>query len=194
MKLAANLQQQLAWLSGSLLFFRKHLAVILGLGLVAGIGRVIQLEAFGPIESWLHISLEVIIESARIMIFLYTFGLASVRIGVLQIKRFFTQKGKRKSYLTIATRKLKTQWLSIIVNIIGFLIIASLINYMIDLLVYETCLYLNLKKGGIIAGSSSEWTVLLFLKNISVIPLAIIFDAIFLLWLTSRLQLHIGRH
>jgi hypothetical protein len=39
-----------------------------------------------------------------------------------------------------------------------------------------------------LADSSSEWTILLFFKNLTVIPLTLIFDAILLLWLSNKLS------
>ena len=86
------------------------------------------------------------------------------------MRRLFIHKNNRKALLTIAIQKLKKQWLAVLLNTIGFLLIAWAINYLIDLLAYKTCLYLTLKKEGILAASSSEWAILLFFKNLSVIP------------------------
>lgn len=71
-------------------------------------------------------------------------------------------------------------------NFIGFSVIVWGMNYLIDLLAYQTCLYLALKQGGILAPASSEWTILLFFKNLSVIPFTLIFETLFLLWLADR--------
>jgi hypothetical protein len=160
----------------------------MGLGLIAALGRVIQLGGFGEITNWMNIVLEVVIESARILLFLYVLGLANIRSGLLRIKHLLTDKDNRKKLLTTTIQKLKKQWFSISLNLIGFLLIAWAINYLIDLLAYETCLYLTLKKDGILADSSSEWTILLFFKNLTVIPLTLIFDAILLLWLSNKLS------
>jgi hypothetical protein len=160
----------------------------MGLGLIAAFGRVIQLEGFGKITSWMNVVLEVVVESARVLIFLYVLGLADIKNGAVRIRNLFTHKDNRKLNWTIATQKLKKQWFYILLNIIGFLLIAGLINYLIDQLAYETCFYLTLKKGGILVDSSSEWTILLFFKNISVIPLMLVFDAIFLLWITNKFK------
>jgi hypothetical protein len=160
----------------------------MGLGLIAAVGRVIQLGGFGQITSWMNVILEVIVESARILLFLYVLGLANVKNGILRIRHLLTHKDNRKKLLTNAIHKLKKQWLSLSLNIIGFLVIASIINYLIDLLAYETCLYLSLKSDGILAESSSEWTILLFFKNLTVIPLTLIFDTVLLLWLANKLS------
>ena len=175
-------------LNNTLHFYRKHFIVIIGLGLIAAFGRVIQLEAFGQIAAWYNIVLEVVIESSRILLFLYVLGLANVKNGVIYAKHLFSNKYNRKASWSIAIHKLKKQWLSVFVSIIGFLLIAWCINYLIGLLAYETCLYLNLKNDGILSQSSSEWTILLFFKNLTVIPFTLIFDAILILWLSNRLS------
>ena len=183
-----NLTANLNCLSNTIYFLKKHFPVILDLGLVAALGRVIQLGGFGEIESWMNIALEVVIETARLLIFLYALGLASVRVGALRISRFFIQKENRKLHLIVAIKKIKKQWVSILVNFICFLLIAGVINYLIDLLAYQTCLFLKLKKDGILSSSSSEWTILLFFKNLSVIPLTLVFEAVFLLWITNKFK------
>ena len=71
--------------------------------------------------------------------------------------------------------------------IVSVVIIVAGINLLIDLLAYETCLYLTLKKEGILVDTSSEWTILLFFKNILVIPFTLVFETVFLLWVTNKL-------
>lgn len=188
MSLSFNHPDKWTLLNNTVYFFKKHFVTIMGLGLIAAVGRVIQLGGFGQITSWMNVILEVIVESARILLFLYVLGLANVKNGILRIKHLLTHKDNRKKLLTNAIHKLKKYWLSLSLNIIGFLVIASLINYLIDLLAYETCLYLSLKSDGILAESSSEWTILLFFKNLTVIPLTLIFDTVLLLWLANKLS------
>ena len=160
----------------------------MGLGFIAAFGRVIQLGGFGQITTWMNVILEIVIESARILLFLYVLGWANIKNGVLRIKHLLTRKEDRKKFLTVAIHKLKKQWFLVSLNIIGFLLIAWTINFLIDLLAYETCLYLSLKTDGILAESSSEWTILLFFKNLTVIPLTLIFDTVLLLWLANKLS------
>ena len=188
MNLSFNHTGKLSLLNNTLYFFKKHFLIIMGLGLIAALGRVIQLGGFGQITNWMNVILEVVVESARILLFLYVLGFANVKNGVLRIKHLLTHRDNRKKLLTNAIHKLKKQWLPLSLNIIGFLVIASIINYLIDLLAYETCLYLSLKTDGILAESSSEWTILLFFKNLTVIPLTLIFDTVLLLWLANKLS------
>ena len=188
MTLSFNLSDKLSLLNNTLYFFKKHFLAILGLGLIAAFGRVIQLGGFGQITAWMNIVLEIVIESSRILLFLYVLGLANINNGILRIRRLFTNQNNRKASFAIAIQKLKKQWFLVFLNSIGFLIIAGAINFLIDLLAYETCLYLTLKKDGILAESSSEWTILLFFKNLTVIPFTLIFDTVLLLWLSNKLS------
>ncbi len=160
----------------------------MGLGLIAAFGRVIQLGGFGEITPAFNMLLEIIIEASRILLFLFVLGLANVRHGISTVKHFFTQKSKRKLRWLYAVETFRKQWFSIFLNIAGFLAIAWAINYLIDLLAYKTCFYLSLKNRGILAESSSEWTVLLFFKNLSVIPFTLVFETLFVLWLTNKLN------
>ncbi|GAB2792228.1 hypothetical protein GCM10027275_41380 [Rhabdobacter roseus] len=189
MNSALNLSEKLHWLAGTIYFFKKHLVVIGSLGLVAGLGRVIQLGGFGAISTWQHVALEVVIEAARLGVFLYVLGLASIRHGALRLKYLFTDRQRRLDHWAAARQKMRRQWFSILLNLVAFLGVAWGLNYLIDLLAYQTCLYLKLKQGGILAPTSSEWTILLFFKNLSTIPLTIAFNAAFLLWITNKFQL-----
>jgi hypothetical protein len=188
MNLSFNQSGKLSLLNSTLYFFKKHFITVMGLGFIAALGRVIQLGGFGQITGWMNVMLEVVVESARILLFLYVLGLANVKNGVLRIKHISTHKDNRKKLLSDAIHKLKKQWFVVCLNIVGFLLIALAINYLIDLLAYETCLYLSLKTDGILAESSSEWTILLFFKNLTVIPLTLIFDTVLLLWLANKLS------
>lgn len=187
---AFNLSDKLNLLNNTLYFFKKHFFIIIGLGLIAAFGRVIQLGGFGQITTWENIVLEVVVETSRILLFLYVLCLANIKNGVLRIRRLFTCKIYQKTLLTISFQKLKKQWFFVLLNILGFIIIAWTINYLINLLAYETCFYLTLKKDGILTESSSEWTILLFFKNLTVIPFTLIFDTVLLLWLSNKLSNH----
>ncbi len=186
MSLYPRFSGSLNFLHSTIYFFRKHFLTVLGLGLIAAFGRVIQLGGFGEITALANIILEVIIESTRILLFLFVLGLANVKDGALRVKHVVARKAARKLNWSVALQNVKKQWLSILVNCIGFMLIAWAFNYLIDLLAYETCLYLTLKKDGILAAASSEWTILLFFKNLSVIPFTLVFEALFILWITNK--------
>lgn len=188
MNLSLRLADKFNLLHNTVYFFKKHFAAIGTLGLIGALGRVIQLGGFGQITTWMNIALEVVVESSRVLLFLYVLGMANIKNGVLRIRHLFVHKGNWTAFLRVAIQKLKKQWFAVLLNIFLFLIIAWAINHLIDLLAYETCLYLSLKKDGILAESSSEWTILLFFKNLTVIPFTLIFDTVLLLWLSNKLS------
>src|SRR5689334_9266035 len=83
-------------------FFQKHFKVVFGLGLIAALGRVIQLGGFGAISPSTNIVLEMLVEAARILLVLYVLGLANLKNGLLRIRRLFKNKGIRKQQWKIA--------------------------------------------------------------------------------------------
>jgi hypothetical protein len=182
-----RIRQSLSWVIQSLLFFKKHYLIILGLGMVAALGRAAQLRAFGPISPGMFNVLEVFIQSARIMVFVYSLGLTNVKKGVLRLAHMLSSKTTWKENSRIAFQKFKADWRSIMANMVIYLLIALLINKLIDYAAYQTCLYAKLKTHSIISADSSEWVIILFFKNLSVIPFTLIFNAVFLLWVTNKM-------
>ena len=185
---AFNFLNKLTTLNNAIYFIKKHFLVILSLGLVSAFGRVIQLGGFGEIPGWVNIILEIIVESSRILLFLFVLGLANVKKGISRIRDLFTKKNMWRSNWSVSIEKIKKQWLSVLLNLVAFLIIASMFNYLIDQLAYQTCLYLSLKENGILVDSSSVWTILLFFKNLSVIPFTLVFETLLILWITGKLN------
>ncbi|MCE7067082.1 hypothetical protein [Dyadobacter sp. CY326] len=181
------------WTKDSLLFLKRNFLTILLLGLVAGLGRAAQLRAFGEIPAWLDVSLEVIIQSARLLTFVFALGLNNFKSGVKRISAALLQKSGGLSKRQIAWHKLKTHWKKLLWNMAALLAMSFLINLFIDHIAYETCMYVSLQKRGIINVNASEWTIILFLKNISVIPLTLVFNAMFVLWLTNKLPSHLSK-
>ncbi|SFC15172.1 hypothetical protein [Spirosoma endophyticum] len=177
----------LDWTIQTIRFVKKHFLIIFGLGLVAAFGRAIQLRAFGPVSPLSHTLLEMVIEGARILLFFYALGLTNVRTGANRLMQLFTNKQARKQSWRVATQNVRKKWFAMLINFVVFLIIAFLFNVLINHIAYETCLYITLKSRQIISDQTSEWAIILFFKNISVIPFTLIFNALFLLWLVNRL-------
>ena len=188
MNLPLKVTEKLNWLLVTLHFMRRHCIILLVLGLVAAFGRTIQLGAFGKISPAVKILLEIVIELSRFLMIVFVLGIANFRKGITKIRNFFTNSHHRKQHWSTAFRKIKLQWPQLLLNLLAFSVLVLTINYLIDLLAYQTCLYLTLKTKGIIATTSSEWTIILFFKNISVIPFTLIFYGVFLLWVTNTIR------
>ncbi|SKB71364.1 hypothetical protein [Dyadobacter psychrophilus] len=187
MKNITDLRTTLDWTHHSLYFLRKHFLVILTLGLIAGLGRAAQLKAFGEISSTLHFVLEMIIQSARMLIFLFALGVTNIRSGIKRTVAIFSVKKDSSQKRKLALEKFKLHWKRMLWNLGAFLIISFLINLFIDHIAYETCMYISLRERGLLHANASEWTIILLLKNLSVIPLTLVFNAMCLLWFINRL-------
>ncbi|MBD2703120.1 hypothetical protein IC229_20905 [Spirosoma sp. BT702] len=187
MNVAPKSLKALDWTVQTIRFCQHHFLFIFSLGLIAAFGRAIQLRAFGPVSPTAHVLLEVVIESARILIFLYALGFTNIRKGVVRLTQLVTNKTGRRQNWRLAMQTLRTKWLSLLANFVAFLVIAFLFNVLINHIAYETCLYITLKARQLISDQTSEWAIILFFKNISVIPFTLIFNALFCLWLVNRL-------
>jgi hypothetical protein len=182
---AFDFASRLDLLDKSFFFLQRHFLVILSLALVAAFGRVLQLGGFGEISPLLNFFMEILVEGSRVAIFLLVLGIERFRKAWLVIRSWSELTEISRRALTIV----RHEWVRIVFNAFGFLLIAGLLNFTIDQLAYETCLLLSLKQEGILVPASSEWTVLLFFKNILVIPFTIVFETVMLLWL-FRQRLH----
>lgn len=180
--------QKLTFFHNTLSFYKKYFLPITGFGLIAAFGRVVQLGGFGAVTPAANVVLEIIVELARVLLLLYVIGLANIQRGVSRIKHFFTHKEQQKWYWKTALANFKENLFAIFLNFLAFLLLAWIINYLIDLVAYETCLYLKLKEGNLLAQSASVWTIILFFKNISVIPFTLMFESFFVLWLFNKMQ------
>ncbi len=178
----------LDWIAHSIGFFRNHLFTVLGLGFLAAIGRATQMGAFGPISTASDVLLEIGVESSRILLFLYVLGLTNVRTGAGSVLRLFSAGAYHHRNWRVAVQKVKSHWRALLLNLAVFLLIAWSINFLIDYTAYQTCLYTKMKASEIIADGASEWAFILFLKNISIIPFTLVFNALFLHWVTNRLR------
>lgn len=170
----------------SLTFIKNHYPLLFGLGLIAALGRVAQLGGFGDLSAGVNFLLEVIVESSRVLIFLFVLGIANIQKGFEHLKRLLTGKVSLKAAWTVVVHKTKHEWVSPLLSFIAFILIAGVINFLIDQLAYQTCLLLSLKTNGILTPVSTEWTILLFFKNILVIPFTLVFETMLILWMTQR--------
>ncbi len=187
MRTSSNVFSTLDWIAHSIGFFKKHLFTVLGLGLLAATGRATQLGAFGPVGNASNILLEIGVESSRILLFLYALGLTNVRTGAVSVLRLLSAGADRRKHWQVGVQKVKSHWRALLLNLAVFLFIAWSINSLIDYAAYQTCLYTTMKASQLVAEEASEWAFILFLKNISIIPFTLVFNATFLRWVTNRL-------
>lgn len=182
------LNASLIWLTTTIRFFKKHFAVVMTLGLIAGLGRVAQLRGFGPVSPNMHFALEVIIESARLLLLVYVVGSANITHGFRRIALAFRKDQGQKMAIKNAMQHFRSKWKEMLLNFFAYLAIAFIFNLLIDQLAYQTCLYLTMTTNGILSTDSSEWTIILFFKNLTVIPLTLVFNAVFLFYVTGKMK------
>jgi hypothetical protein len=188
------LSNRLSWLTTSLHFFKRHLLTVVICGLVAGVGRVAQLGGFGETTPLTNGVLEVLVEGSRLFLLLFVLGGGNSIAGWRRVRLFFVNSEKRKAFILKAKTGIRSNGWPILFSFIGFSIIAVVLNLLIQTLAYETCLFITLKMRGILSDSSSEWTILLFFKNLSVIPFTLIFQTLLLLWITGRVNGAVGKN
>jgi hypothetical protein len=133
--------------------------------------------------------MEVIVETARLALFIYILGSASLKMGFARLSRVFKKSQRRSEEMKLAFVNFKRKWPILLLNLVVYLLIAWGINVLIDQLAYETCLYLTMQNRGILSSEASEWTIILFFKNLTVIPLTFIFNTLFVFYMTNRLSL-----
>jgi hypothetical protein len=173
----------------SIQFFGAHFVFVFGAGLIAAFGRSIQLGALGEISGGLNTLLEIIIESARILTFLLVIGEGSIGKGVNRIKNLFRLNWSQwKSIYSIVITRMKANWIALVINLLIYSVIAFIINFIIDKVAYDTELLTTLHNSNILAPNTTEWVLLLFFKNLTVIPFTLIFNGNVFLWVTDTLQ------
>ena len=182
----ADISNKLDLLGHSFSFLQRHLLTVLCLAIIAALGRVVQLGGFGEIPSWLNILLEFVVEGSRLAIFILVIGIEQVRKLPVFLRQYFGSWKKLREGCRRAVTTIRSSWIKVVFNVGAFLIIAGFLNFLIDQLAYETCLLLSLKQEGILVPASSEWTILLFFKNILVIPFTIVFETVLLMWILRR--------
>jgi hypothetical protein len=172
----------------SIHFFGLHFLVVFGAGLVAAIGRAIQLGAMDHVSSGVNNLLEILIAAARVLTFLLVLGEGSIGKGARRIRSIFLLNGAQwRSISEAVITKLRVNWLSLVTNLLVYSAIAFMINFTIDKVAYDTDLLINLQSSHILSPQTSEWVLLLFFKNLTVIPFTIIFNGFLLLWVTGKL-------
>ena len=170
-------------------FFGAQFPLVFGAGLVAALGRAIQLGAMHEVSRGVNTILEIIIETARILTFLLVLGEGSIGKGAQRVKSIFLlNRPQWKSTWSVVLARLKVNWIALVINLLMYSAVAFIINFIIDKLAYDTDLLTMLQNSRILAPKTSEWVLLLFFKNLTVIPFTIIFNGVLLLWVTSNLS------
>lgn len=181
----AELIKPLAW---ALRFWLKYLGLITFLMLVAALGRAFQMKAAGPVSPFLYWFLEVLVAFARILTLLAIIGFGSIRQGARNFMGIFKMKSQDWRQTGAATMKtFSNDWAVFLMSIIVFSCIAFVMNRSITMVAANIKFMQALKDSHILVPSATGMPVIFFLKNLTVIPLTMIFDVAIVLWLCGKL-------
>lgn len=168
-------------------FIGKYYVALLGLGVAAGTGRFFQTGGQGEISWRVNFLMEVGVNLARLLTVLLVIGKGSIQTGIKQVVGVFRMSKQQWMVIWLNSRyNFSNNGLAILVNFIVFAIIAVLINVGLNFLFEYTSVLQWLKAHQVLKVSASKWPVLLFIKNISVIPFTLVFEILFLNWLVEN--------
>jgi hypothetical protein len=169
-------------------FYGSNFIPLLGLMLVAALGRAVQMKAVGEITSGQYLLLEIAVELSRVLLVVLVLGEGNIKRGFRRCKRAFTMKKyERKALWNIMVRNFKAYWPALLWNFTIFCMLAFLINYCIEVIASNQSVLLWLKDWHILHASASANPVVFLLKNFTVIPFTIIFEFGILLRLMGKI-------
>ncbi|RRB07383.1 hypothetical protein [Larkinella rosea] len=168
-------------------FWFRHFGVISFWMLFAALGRAVQMRFFGPISSPLSISLEVIVEVARIVTLLAIIGCGSLSAGIRKVAGIYRSNRQQWSDFGRKMRlTLRQFWPVLLWNLLVFSLIAFGFNRVNGLLADHSAVLPFLKKTGVMQASATSMPIVFFLKNLTVIPFTLVFDYTLVRWLVDK--------
>jgi hypothetical protein len=172
----------LAPLRASVVVGARFLPMVLVLGLVAAIGRALQIGAAGEISRSTHLALEAVIEGARLALLLHVLGGGSLLAGGASVLRLL--QSPRAAWRRMRAA-LHGRGGALALNLLGFAAIAALANVAIFRVADRWAVLAMLKHCGWIAEQAGPWVTILFLKNVSLIPWTLVFLGALAGWLAA---------
>ncbi|MBA4852845.1 hypothetical protein [Emticicia sp. BO119] len=171
-------------------YLKRNFLFIFILGLGAGIGRFIQEGGQGEISSIAKAILEVVVNGARLLIVLIIIGQGYVQAGIRNFTNIFRlTKSEWLEVWTNVKYNLSNNFISLLVNFIIYIVIAVVVNVVLFSIFEFTPFVTWLKSVNLLNPAASKWPVLLFFKNISIIPFTLIFETLFVIWIVQRNKL-----
>lgn len=170
--------------------FKRNALLIFIFGAMAGLGRFFQEGGYGAISPAMHGILEVVVNVARLLIVFLIIGQGYMQAGFRNFTSIFRmRKYEWHQVWTNVRYNFSNNFLAILVNFIIYIIIAVITNIALFSLFEFTTFLEWLKSTSLISPTASKWPVLLFFKNISIIPFTLIFETLFVMWIVERNKL-----
>lgn len=168
-------------------FWLKHLGIITFLMLFAAVGRSIQMRAMGEVSSTAYFWLEVMVEVARLLALFAIVGHGHIVRGFLKIGVIFRLRRDEWSEIGRSVRAtLRFQWPALVGYLVFFSLIALLINKGNSLIADNTTVLTVLKRSGLLHPAATGMPLFFFLKNLTIIPLTLVFEYNLLQWCTKQ--------
>ena len=171
-------------------YFKRNFILILILGAMAGLGRFFQEGGYGEISNSMHGILEVVVNGARLLIILHIIGQGYMQAGFRNVTNLFTlTKSEWHRIWDNVKDNFLNNAITILTNFIILIVVAVIFNIALFALFDYTTFLEWLKSTALISPEASKWPVLLFFKNIFIIPFTLIFETLFVMWIVERNKL-----
>lgn len=171
-------------------YFKRNFILILSLGAVAGLGRFFQEGGYGEITPSMHGILEIVINGARLLIIFLIIGQGYVQVGFNNLINLFRLTRDEWSHVWATVKSnFANNSIAILTNFIILMVVAVIFNIALFALFDYTTFLGWLKSTALISPEASKWPVLLFFKNISIIPFTLVFETLFVMWIVERNKL-----
>lgn len=162
---------------------RRFFPAVLGLGLIAALGRITQEGAAGDVSATARWVLEIVVEASRVFLLLYLLGGGNVETGWARVRDFVRRRREGRAALPGALRA-RTRVL--LVSFVGFAVVAGVANVAIFAIARNWSALPMLQHCGWIAAQAGNYVTVLFLKNLSVIPWTLAFVVVLTRWLMEE--------
>ncbi len=159
----------------SLGFFGRHALVVLGLALIAAIGRVLQIGRAKRLPKPGYIALEIGVEVVRLAMVLAIFGDGDPLAAAKGARAWLSAPG-RSSLLARLAGGLGLHWPQVLIAALVFVLVAVVANMIIFALARSTRVLALAGGLGVEAPDqkSLRLAVMLFIKNLTIIPFTVI--------------------
>lgn len=160
-------------------FFLRHAPVILSVSLIVAISRVIQVgwEDYLPVV--VFVILEIVVLAARVAIALIAIGEGALGPGLKKVRTIVRlSEAEKSAAFARMGQTIKEQWRAVLRDILLFGLTAITINYVIGEVSQTRTVYSLMTSWGVPGSNedSVQAAATLFMKNLTVIPLTIVFQ------------------
>jgi len=160
-------------------FFLRHAPVILSVSLIVAISRVIQVGWEGYLPVVVFVILEIVVLAARVAIALIAIGEGALGPGLKKVRTIVRlPEAEKSAAFARMGQTIKEQWRAVLRDILLFGLTAITINYVIGEVSQTRTVYSLMTSWGVPGSNedSVQAAATLFMKNLTVIPLTIVFQ------------------